>query len=284
MQTQQQNSPAMVVIVEGANDLSLCTSSQPPEQAVCIAKGQNSVLSRQAAAGKKKANRTTKLFAAVARKQSSRRSTTEPTEDISNSTSSTAFFSVTGDLTEDELDVSSGGSSSSRSDSRSEQQRGGCLKIRTQRKSLARRYGKQRTTTTTTSTSTPPSTRSVSWNTIQINTHEVVLGENPAVSVGPPLSLGWALWHTERLSIDDYEAHRPERRRSDGLRIPRGERERLLMQEFGVARSYLLEMTQRINKIKMYRRVNAKRGPLEAMQDAFKNRRSVTGRRVHEKP
>lgn len=266
MVTQQQIRPEEVVVADPAND------SAPwyhGKEAVCIAKGQNSVLSPSARDGGK-ANRT-KLF--PGRKQSRR--STEHTEVISNNSVA---------LTEDEFLDSSTGSRSSNTSERSsglpqqQEQHAGCLRVRTQKKSLARRYSECK------SSNSNAAKKTVSWDTIQINTHEVVLGDNPAVSVGPPLSIGWARWHSESLSIDAYEEHRPERRRSEGLRVPRSERERLLMQEFGVARSYMVETTQLVNKIKIHRRVNAKRGPLEMIKDAFKNRRSVTGRQVHEKP
>ena len=194
---------------------------------------------------------------------------------------------------DDELDVSSGSTASTRRSHEDQPEgrhltnpsadRSGCLKILTQEKSLELNHGK--TTLASSSTeSTNGSIKSVSWSTIEILTHELILGDNPADTVGPPLSIGWELWGKQILALEDYEAHRPERRPSFSLRVPRGERERLLMHEFGFARSQIKEVTEHMNKIKMYRRVNARKTLLEALKDYFNSRRRVMGRCVREKP
>ena len=155
----------------------------------------------------------------------------------------------------------------------------GCLKVPTQLMSLACQYGENRR-----QTSPSTSSKSLSWNTIEIATHEVILGDNPSVTLGPPLSLGWEVWEKISLPLEEYEAYRPERRSALNLRMSRSERERLLMQEFGVSRSHIREVTEIVNKIRLRRNASAKKTLAEALKDCFNSRRSVMRRNIQERP
>jgi hypothetical protein len=195
--------------------------------------------------------------------------------------------SSTGLLTTDETDLSSESTTSS-SKGRShgdvvrESQpvpktildRSGCLKVPTQKLSLALKFGASCST----------SSKSLSWNTIEIITHEVILGDNPSVTIGPPLSIGWEVWEKVKLPLEEYEAYRPERRSALGLRMSRSERERLLMQEFGVTRSHIRDVTELINEIRKRRSASAKKTLPEALRDCFNSRRSVLRRNIREMP
>jgi len=83
----------------------------------------------------------------------------------------------TGELTEQTAGDSSGSSkrSSAPSNNFNSSSTRGCMKIPSQRLSLARTYCKF----------SGGEKKSVSWGTIEINTHSVILGANPAVSLGP---------------------------------------------------------------------------------------------------
>ena len=52
----------------------------------------------------------------------------------------------------------------------------------------------------------------VSFSNIEINHYAIMLGDNPAVSSGPPVALGRKLLHMDSISVVDYEANRPPRR------------------------------------------------------------------------
>ena len=55
--------------------------------------------------------------------------------------------------------------------------------------------------------------KSVSFDSVQIHQHAIVLGDNPAVSSGLPIALG-GRYGTDVMGVDEYEAY--ERRRGGG--------------------------------------------------------------------
>lgn len=72
---------------------------------------------------------------------------------------------------------------------------------------------------------------SVSFDTIQIREYVRELGDNPAVSHGPPLTIGWEYEDVATLPVEDYETHRGDRRSNDQMQIPGKKRELLLLNE-----------------------------------------------------
>lgn len=117
--------------------------------------------------------------------------------------------------------------------------------------------------------------KTVSFGTIHIYTHEVVLGDNPAVSTGPPLSIGWTMWDQQCCTVEEYERLHPMRRNSGALRMPQSVREKLLRDEFGVARSYMKEVTEEMNKIKEQRRKSVRRGLWERLRQQLNKRKHL---------
>ena len=65
--------------------------------------------------------------------------------------------------------------------------------------------------TTSSSSLTTHLRKSVSFDSVQIHQHAIVLGDNPAVSSGLPIALG-GRYGTDVMGVDEYEAY--ERRRS----------------------------------------------------------------------
>jgi hypothetical protein len=55
------------------------------------------------------------------------------------------------------------------------------------------------------------SKRAVSFGLIQIREYNRVVGDNPTVSFGPPLSIGWEFVQNEALHIDVYESKKLQR-------------------------------------------------------------------------
>jgi len=47
--------------------------------------------------------------------------------------------------------------------------------------------------------------RGVKFGMVHIRTHDVILGDNPVVSRGPPLALNWDAVDSEHFSLEDYE-------------------------------------------------------------------------------
>lgn len=82
--------------------------------------------------------------------------------------------------------------------------------------------------------SRPKRSRSkVRFASLTVREYEVTPGDNPSCSKGPPVSLGWAYNESGSLSIDCYEAHVQESRRTrEQIKLPWFYRE-MMLQEFG---------------------------------------------------
>jgi hypothetical protein len=140
--------------------------------------------------------------------------------------------------------------------------RPGCLKIQTQAQSLAYPYRSAVVTETTTMKDT--TAKLVRFGDMEIHNHAIILGDNPAVSRGPPIAIGWDVLYTDRISVDEYERYRPERRPPRHFSMPKAERERLLM-EFGYARSDLKAGEEEIRAIQKSRQENSKSGAMNSI-------------------
>jgi hypothetical protein len=142
-----------------------------------------------------------------------------------------------------------------------------CLKIRTLADSLEQPYRTSSNVRICDLTTT--STKSVSFGHVEIHSHAIVLGDNPSVSCGPPLTMKWKAFDNQTLTLDDYEQHRPDRRLRDAMVIPRMVREDWL-RNAGFARSQLRDSIASLAKIKQQRLRSARDGP----------RRTATLRRI----
>ena len=102
--------------------------------------------------------------------------------------------------------------------------------------------------------------RKVSFGQIKIREHPRALGDHPAVSSGPALSLGWyspdpaKCAHsrtTEWSSLEAYEEARGRSPRSrDEIRLPRHERAKILVEQVGVTYSELQTYQQETAQLK----------------------------------
>jgi hypothetical protein len=98
-----------------------------------------------------------------------------------------------------------------------------CLKVRSQNESLAQSFGRNQ--------SSAVSTKSVDWGNVQIRTYEIVLGDNPAVSIGPPIAIGWNVFEERTFDIKSYENYHPSRRCKLEMKLPRSYRLEWLLDE-----------------------------------------------------
>ena len=87
--------------------------------------------------------------------------------------------------------------------------------------------------------------RSVAFSTVSIHEHEMVMGDNPITSSGPPVEIAWDAQHSVSLDLEDYESVRPPRRDKAQLNMPGSHRANILI-ESGYSRAEIKEQLQRI--------------------------------------
>jgi len=70
------------------------------------------------------------------------------------------------------------------------------------------------------------SLKSLQWSHLDIHLHAPILGDNPSVTSGPPMTLSWHAHGHSKLNIDDFECTRQGKRKDeDELVLSRWERE-----------------------------------------------------------
>ena len=91
--------------------------------------------------------------------------------------------------------------------------------------------------------------RHVRFDSIRIRRYQVVLGDNPEVSVGPPISLGWNFSSIGPIKVDAYEKHRNEKDRRQGneLVLPAFMRRQILLRNNLATAA---EITDRVKEVK----------------------------------
>lgn len=99
-----------------------------------------------------------------------------------------------------------------------------------------------------------PEKKSVTFGSIEMNEHQVILGDNPSVSDGPPLTIAWKSHVSYSISVDEHEKSRPKR--SGSKVLPRNVREELLTKA-GYSQEQLARAQENVDKAKKERAVNA---------------------------
>ena len=99
-----------------------------------------------------------------------------------------------------------------------------------------------------------PLKRSVSFNQVQFREYERALGDNPAVSSGAPLTIGWRYSETCSLPVDNYEEMKVEAKTKKELLVPAHVRDSMLREQANVSSSALLKAVKEVNIAKNQRR------------------------------
>jgi len=60
----------------------------------------------------------------------------------------------------------------------------------------------------------------VKFNTVKVREYPIILGDNPSVSEGPPLSIDWIYIDVDEFDVEEYETTRPSRRGTPEMNIP----------------------------------------------------------------
>jgi hypothetical protein len=117
----------------------------------------------------------------------------------------------------------------------------GCLKVRTLDDSLSNSFY-----------SDNPERRSVNFSTIEVRSHPMIMGDNPSVSSGPPVTIDWEHQDVELFDVSAYEESKPKKRTKQEILIPAHLRESSLRDQ-GYARCEIAQVGKEINRIKKCR-------------------------------
>lgn len=104
------------------------------------------------------------------------------------------------------------------------------------------------------------SKKSVRWNDVALHMHVMELGDNPSVSSGLPVQIGWEQVAFETVTIEEFEARRQDLRRTkDDLKLKDNFRASIVKKS-GLHRMDIIRCGLEIQKIKEERSMSAKEG------------------------
>jgi hypothetical protein len=121
------------------------------------------------------------------------------------------------------------------------------------------------------------SKKAVSFGLIQVREYNRVVGDNPTVRVGPPMSIGWEFVQKQAVPVDDYE--KIKRPRTSDLRIMGSiTRKSILRYEFDVSLEDIRAAEKMIQKIQRQRCRTVQQGKLVA---SIEYAMELAKRRIH---
>ena len=154
--------------------------------------------------------------------------------------------------------------------------RKGCLKHRTQIDSLRHVYKTAATADTiTNSTNEEDTTKQraapvVQFGSVQVHSHGIILGDSPAVSQGPPVTVEWESFDSIDMTVDDFEnAKRGPDRRGPELILPRRLREDMIQRSGLSSRQEIAQTIRTTSSIRQSRQRTAQRA---VMGDRWRSR------------
>ena len=99
------------------------------------------------------------------------------------------------------------------------------------------------------------SKRVVSFDNVEIREYARCLGNNPATTHGPSLSLDWCYANMETINLEDYEKIRPPRRKAAEMQIPGVLRETILKQHTECSKNDISESVKAIQSVRHQRQM-----------------------------
>jgi hypothetical protein len=97
--------------------------------------------------------------------------------------------------------------------------------------------------------------RAVSFDNVEIREYARCLGNNPATTNGPSLSLDWCYAKMETINLEDYEKSRLPRRRTDEMLMPGVLRETILKQHTKCSKNDISESVKAIQSARHQRQM-----------------------------
>lgn len=101
----------------------------------------------------------------------------------------------------------------------------------------------------------PEFKRGVSFDKIEIREYARCLGNNPASTCGPPLSIDWDYVEVGEIGVEAYEETRPPRRCTDQMVVPERVREYIIYQHTDSTREEIDAVIQEVKKARSQRQM-----------------------------
>lgn len=123
----------------------------------------------------------------------------------------------------------------------------------------------------------PISKKTVSFSTVEIRDYPIILGDNPAVSHGPAVTIDWKPISTVLKTVEMHEATVIVHRRPVQMAIPLVIRE-FMLRDIGYTSKELLEATRNINRIKAKRAATVRRLQMARLEEVLEGmRKNISG-------
>jgi hypothetical protein len=96
------------------------------------------------------------------------------------------------------------------------------------------------------------SDKSVDFSDAEFHYHVMMLGDNPSVTTGPPVTIEWECLETFVFTVDEMETLKPVRRRGRELMVPRQLRQEWLLR-LGYSRGEIAKVQEKIRPVQKSR-------------------------------
>ena len=115
-------------------------------------------------------------------------------------------------------------------------------------------------TSTTDSLAITPTTeeverRGVTFDSIEVREYARCLGNNPATTNGPPLSIDWPYSKVGRFALEEYEEQRPPRRIANEMMIPASLRESIILEQTDATKTLISAMKSEVQAVRHRRQL-----------------------------
>ena len=128
------------------------------------------------------------------------------------------------------------------------------------------------------STLSAPVKRTISFSNVHIREHERIAGDNPCVTSGVPLSIGWGSVQHPPIDLDRYEKSKGPSRDKIEMMVPAAIRKEMLRDEFGVSIKELNAAIKDVNITKRNRRSTVAGEHMEGWGEGIESAKRKFGR------
>ncbi|KAL3923811.1 MAG: hypothetical protein SGILL_001427 [Bacillariaceae sp.] len=113
------------------------------------------------------------------------------------------------------------------------------------------------------------SQRRVNFDSIMIREYDRTLGDNPATTHGPPLTLDWQYEDVSPIKLDEYEEQRAPRRITHQMMIPGNTREAILLSQTPTTKKQIQTMVSEVKSHRHQRQVTVAMQDFEEWHEVF---------------